>query len=109
MKTIDYMKVIDIISILFGADKKVELKAHHDRETDIFDIKTIRADGTELSYRILLQQHNMVLIIEKQYFKSVKFHKWISRFEYEMEQTFYKNIKIDINEEAIDYRVNITF
>ena len=77
MKTIDYMKVIDIVSMLLGADKNVELTAHHDKETDIFDIKTLRADGTELLYRILLQHHNMVLIIEKQYFKSVKFHEWI--------------------------------
>jgi hypothetical protein len=109
MKTIDYMKVIDIISMLFGGDKKADLTAHHEKETDIFDIKNTCADKTELSYRILLQHHNMVLLIEKQYFKSVKFPEWISRFEYEMEQTFYRNIKIDINEEATNYRINITF
>lgn len=108
MKTIDYMKVIDIVGKLFGANKKAELTAHHNKETDIFDVKTSCADGKELSYRILLQQYNMAIIIEKKYFKSVKFHKWISRFEYEMEQTFYKNIKIDTTEEAINYKIKIT-
>lgn len=108
MKTLDYMKVIDMVSKLFGANEKAELTAHHDKETDIFDVKTICADGRELSYRILLQKYNMAIIIEKKYFQSVKFRKWISRFEYEMEQTFYKNIKIDTTEEAINYTINIT-
>ena len=108
MKTIDYMKVIDIVSKLFGASKNAELTAHHEKEVDIFDITTTCADERELSYRILLQQYKMAIIIEKKYFQSVKFHKWLSRFEYEMEQTFYKNIKIDTTEEAINYTINIT-
>ena len=107
MKSLDYMKVIDIVSKLFQADRKVDLKASHEKKIDIFEIQAKCHDGRKLAYHIHLKPHEMDVIIPKKSFESKKFSKWISQFEYEMEQTFFRNVKIDVHEEAIDYRIVI--
>lgn len=108
MSTIDYMKVIDIISKLFEADRKVDLTATHDK-IDIFDIVTHCYDGTKVPYRMLLQKYELDVIIKKEDFPGdMKFSKFVSRFEYEMEQEFLTNVQIESEEEAVKYKVKIT-
>ena len=106
MKKIDYMKVIDIISNLFKAERNVDLSAKHEK-IDIFDITMKCHNGSEVSYRIHLPDYEMEIIFAKKYFDTIKFDKWISKFEYKMEQTFLRNIKIEVHEETHDYRIKV--
>jgi hypothetical protein len=107
MITRDYMKVIDIVSKAFDADKDVKLTASHDT-IDIFDIKTTRHDGEIISYRLLLRKDELELVLAKPLFVDMKFDKFISRFEYEMEQAFLTNIHLETSDDSRDYHVKIT-
>lgn len=108
MSTIDYMKIIDIISKLLEANRQVDLTATHDK-IDIFDVITHCYDGTDVPYRILLRKYDMDVIFKIDDFPAnMKFSKFVSRFEYEMEQTFLTNVHIESEEESIKYKVKIS-
>ena len=105
------MKVIDIISKTFEAHKEVDLKASHDRQDKIdkFDITMRLVKGGEIHYRVFMQKHELDIILDKKYFESMKFKKWISVFEYELEQTMLMNIRLSVSEDPTDYTVKIIF
>ncbi len=111
MGTIDYMKVVDIISKTFGAKREVQLDASHDRsnKTDKFDIVMTTQDGGKIPYKIYLFRHELDIIFDKQYFESKSFKKWVSLFEYELEQAMFINIKLNITEDAAKYTIKVIF
>jgi hypothetical protein len=111
MSNIDYMKVIDIISKTFGANKEVDLKAAHDRrdKTDKFDITMTLSDGSHFSYRILLFRHELDVIMDKNSIDDKQFKKWVSSFEYELEQSLFINIHLSVTDEINEYQVKVTF
>ncbi len=111
MSNIDYMKVIDIISKTFGANKEVDLKATHDKrdKTDKFDITMTLQDGSHFSYRIFLYRHELDVLLNKNSVDDKKFRKWVSSFEYELEQTLFLNIKLNISDEMNEYKVKVIF
>ncbi len=95
MSYIDYMKVIDCAVMLFNADPSFDLKARHEK-TDIFDITmTIPGEKTR-SFRCTVSGNDIKLIMPLSLFDSNEdFRKWLSKFEYELEQTFFMNIRLD--------------
>ena len=111
MSSIDYMRVIDIISKTFNAHKEVDLKATHDRhdKIDKFDIVMTTIDGVDIAYRILLHRHELDILFKKTIFENKKFKKWLSVFEYELEQKLITNIKISVIEETVEYLVKVGF
>lgn len=111
MSSIDYMKVIDIISKTFGANKEVDLKATHDRQDKIdkFDITMTLSDGSNLTYRILLFRHELDILLEKKCIDGKQFKKWISNFEYELEQSLFTNIHLNVSDEINEYKIKVTF
>ncbi len=108
MPPVDYMKVVDIISRIFNAKKTVDLKATHEK-VDIFDISTTSLDGKPIAYRILLNGFTMEIILPKDLFNTIRFEKWQSMFEYEMEQAFLSNIRLEVRDQAGDYHIITTF
>ncbi len=111
MSSIDYMKVIDIISKTFGANKEVDLKAAHDRrdKTDKFDITMTLSDGSRFSYRILLFRHELDVLIDKNSVGEKEFKKWVSNFEFELEQTLFLNVKLNVSDEISEYKIKVMF
>lgn len=107
MTRVDYMRVIDIISELFKADKKVTLKAAG-KEIENFEVVTRCEDGTILNYKIHLEKFDIFLLIDKKYFIDFPFEKWISDFEYDLEQMFIKNAHVSFTGEGKDYKIKIT-
>ena len=106
MASIDYMKVIDIITKLFDASRPLDLDARHEK-SDIFDVRSQRSDGSGLEYRIVLGKFDIQIIIGKKYFPENGFDKWLPRFEFEMEQAFLSNISLKIEDEPEQYRIKI--
>ncbi|HDP80245.1 MAG TPA: hypothetical protein ENN21_05315 [Spirochaetes bacterium] len=108
MAPVDYMKVIDIISKTFNADKTVDLEASHDK-VDIFDVTATLSSGAKLKYRILMHNYELDIVIPIRAFGDMKFSKWLSLFEYELEQSFMRNIKIETQEGPGEYRIRTSF
>lgn len=100
------MKVIDIISRLFGSEKGPEITGFHEK-TDNLDVRLPLAGG-EISLRLTLEKYDIVILITRKGFPAPDFGKWVSRFEYELEQTFFSNIRVEVHTEGENYRIRIS-
>lgn len=107
MATIDYMKVIDLISQLFNAEK-VDYSSSHSK-FDIFDIVLTLKNNIERKCRLYLDKSYLEIIFNKGYLSEKEFDKWISKFEFQLEQIFLRNIKIETHSESENYRIKITY
>ena len=107
----DYMKVVDVISRTFQAAREVKFQAVHDRkdQVDKFLVEMNLPGGAVVPYRIHLLGHDLDVIIGKKYFDSLDFDKWLSAFEYELEQKFLTNVKLAVSNDATDYRIRLPF
>jgi len=112
MSAVDYMKVIDIISRLVGAKDRAEVDATHDK-VDIFDVKVETIENETKFFQVRLKDYDLEIVFPKTFFKEDKrkkdFNKLISELEYEMEQSFFINVKFEINEDLVNYKVKIPF
>ncbi len=108
MANIDYMKVIDLITKMFSARGDIELKASHDK-VDIFDFTLNLKDGTALQCRVYHDQHSLEVVFDKDHLTDSEYQKWLSKFEYELEQEFLRNIKIEADGDAYKHRTKILF
>lgn len=107
MTTIDYMKVIDIISDIFKASRQVELKAKGGT-VQTFEVETVMADKSLLQYKMTLKKYDVSILINKKYFEYLKKETFFSKMEYMLEQVFFKNIKLSLIDEGEEYYITIS-
>jgi hypothetical protein len=107
MAVIDYMKVIDILSDLFGASHEVKLTST-DNKLQSFKVETPLADGAPLIYKMVLMKYDLSIFIDKQYFKKMKTGLFMSKIEYLLEQKFMKNIKLKLIDDGSSYTLTIS-
>ncbi len=107
MSNIDYMKVIDIIAKTFDVAKTYELNAHHDK-VDIFDV-TMEGKDITRNCRIYMRKYELQIEFNRDYYDMRGFNKWLGKFEYELEQEFLRNIKLDVDHDSAVYKVIVHF
>jgi hypothetical protein len=111
MSTLDhenYRKVIQIVAESLDSSEDLTIDAAHDK-VDIFDVSFTTVQGEQKQFRILRKKYELDVIIKKEYFPEKKFDKWLSNFEYELEQTFLTNIKVDVDENPVNYDITVHF
>lgn len=111
MSTLDhdnYRKVIQIVAESFDASEDLTIDAAHDK-VDIFDISFTSVRGDNKKFRILRRKYEVDVILKKDYFTGNSFDKWLSGFEYELEQTFLTNIEIDVDDNPVHYEITVKF
>jgi len=105
MPQIDYMKVIGALSKTLNLET-IDMK-FHDRSTDRLDI-IMGADAVqEKKFTLSLTNFSVELSFSKQYLSGKDFEKWITRFEYELEQAFVSNVSIHLSEEPSNHILKI--
>ncbi len=103
----DYMKVISVLAKSFKASREPDVVASHEGH-DIFEVAFHSIEG-DIKYKVYyFGKHNMDIIIGKGVFKSIKFEKWLSNVEYDLEQAFHKNVKLESQTGITDYRIKLT-
>jgi CTP:phosphocholine cytidylyltransferase-like protein len=107
MSHIDYMKIIDILIKSFGAHK-YEMEATHEK-IDIFDITIPGDTGKEKNFKFLLSKYQLEILYSNKYLTEDEFERWLSKFEYELEQTFFVNIDLVKEITPINYRILLSY
>jgi len=109
MSVSEYRKVIDVIAGSLGAGKSVELNYSHDtsHKIDVIDVKMLTAGDETIECRVNLRTTHLEIVFNKKYFTQAKFEKFLSRFEYDLEQVFTRNIHIERVEESLEYRIRV--
>ncbi|HOT45369.1 MAG TPA: hypothetical protein PLM53_11040 [Spirochaetota bacterium] len=105
MPQIDYMKVIGALAKTLSMET-IDMK-FHDRSTDRLDIIMGAAAAQEKKFTLSLTNFSAELAFSKQYLSEKDFEKWITAFEYELEQAFMKNVTIHRDEDASSHILKI--
>ncbi|MBP7583622.1 MAG: hypothetical protein KBA61_06290 [Spirochaetes bacterium] len=109
MGTQEYRKIIDVMAGSLEAGKAVDLNYLHDtsRKLDVIDVTMTTAANDKIECRVLLRQGFLELTFNKRFFTPAKYQKFISRFEYDLEQSFGRNIHLDSEEETLEYKIKL--
>lgn len=107
MADIDYMKIIDIISDLMSSEKKVDIKSAENNKIKSFIVEAAINKGIKLNYTLSLKSSHIEIEINSRYFKEIPIEKWIKKFEFSLEQLFYKNIGVTYTQKHEQYIISI--
>ncbi len=105
MPKIDYMKVIGALSKTLNLET-IDMK-FHDASTDRLEIIMGGTGVQEKKFNLSLSNFSVELAFSKQYLSTKEFDKWITRFEYELEQTFMKNVAIHTGGDTSNHIIKI--
>ena len=103
----NYRRVIDVITKTFNANRSVDIAALHDRD-DIFDVTMTMPDGGAKKFRVVQRPYELEVVFGRDFFTQDKMERWLGSFEFELEQTFLVNVKVDVKSDAEKHIVKIT-
>jgi hypothetical protein len=107
MMKINYMKVIDILARSLRMEK-VDMQ-FPDATTNNFEFIMVGPDKVKKPFKLAVKDYNLELALLKNCFTNREFEKWLSAFEYDLEQTFLQNITVHAHEDASAYIIKIAF
>ncbi len=105
----EYRKVIDVLAKTLGAGNSVELNYAHDtsHKIDVIDVTMGTSSDGNVQSRFYLRPAYLEISFPKEAFTREKFTKVVSRFEYDLEQTFLRNIHLESTAEESEYKIRI--
>lgn len=106
MPPIDYMKVLDIAATTMEISSHIEVQA---LDIKLFKAVLTRDDGSIAEIFIRVGDYDLELSLDKTALNKKEFQKWLSKFEFELEQVFFKNINLKSSETKLEYKINIEF
>lgn len=106
MPAIDYMKVLDIAAFTLETASHIELIA---LDLTLFSARLSRDDGSIFEIIMKVSDFDLELTFNKDILNKKEFEKWLNRFEFQLEQNFYKNIALDQTESKSEYKITVQF
>jgi hypothetical protein len=104
MATLDYMKVLDVAVQTLNISQQVEIQA---LDLSVFQAVITQPDGKKINVIINVKKFELEIVLQKDIFNEKEFIKWLMKFEYNLEQKFFKNISLSHSETKTDYRIKI--
>ncbi len=106
MAKIDYMKIIGALSKTLNLET-IDMK-FQDKSTDRLEITMGGEAVKERKFTLTLADFSLELAFSKQYLTGRDFDKWVTNFEYELEQAFVSNVDIDVQGDPSNHVLTIT-
>ncbi len=106
MTSIDYMKVLDIAALAMQSESHIRVEA--------LDLKKFKAtinspEGKDIEILASVSEFSMDLSLARDMLEPKKLRKWLTEFEYLLEQNFYKNIIIEDAGNSREFKIKIDF
>lgn len=105
MANIDHKKIFDAAASALEASANVNIEA---KDLNAFSAGITMENGSVIIFSAITGEYSMDLSLAKQSLNRREYTKFISRFEYNLEQKFYKNIRIEQQETSKDYKIKIS-
>jgi len=106
MPAIDYMKLLDIAALTLETSSHIEVNA---LDLKLFKAVLSREEGSDIEILVKIDEFEIELSFDNKIMSEKEFDKWLRKFEYHLEQHFFKNISIETSESKQDYRVKILY
>jgi hypothetical protein len=106
MSKIDYMKVVGVLGRTLKLET-VDMK-FQDASTDRLEITMGGRSIPEKKFLLSISDFSLELAFPAAYLQGRDLEKWLSSFEYELEQAFVKNVDLHINSDSSKHTVRVT-
>ncbi len=107
MGAFDYTKVIDEIA---GHFKATDIDYQDfDRSSTRFNVSMIDPHGEKLDFEFVLADYHMFVTFDEKYQNESEINRWMSEFEYNLEQAFNRNIGIDVQHSGGTWNVKVEY
>jgi hypothetical protein len=103
---IDYMKVIGVMSKTLQLET-IDLQ-FPDKSIDRLEITMGGQAQPEKKFRLNLSAFSFELVFSLQYLGGKLFDKWLTSFEYELEQAFMKNVEVHDHKDLSNHVIKVT-
>lgn len=107
MSNIDYLKVIGALSKTLGMEA-VDIR-FPEKSPDSIDVTMGAASTHEKDFHIKLKGFSIELSFPEDYFSRKELQRWLSILEYELEQAFMRNIKIQAGTRSRSHVLTVDF
>ncbi|HPS58272.1 MAG TPA: hypothetical protein PK514_09215 [Spirochaetota bacterium] len=105
MPNIDYKIIFDAAASALDASSNVIIEA---KEPNTYSAGITMENGTVIKFTAIPGEYSLELSLPKESLERREYIKFMSRFEFNLEQKFFKNIKFDPQETSKDYRIKIS-
>lgn len=106
MSDVDYNKIFYAAASALDASANVTVEA---LDLDTYTAGITLENGSLLTLTAVSGEYSIELSLAKESLKRREYIKFLSRFEYNLEQKFFKNIKFESREMSGEYRIKISF
>jgi len=107
MPQLDYHKVISIIGRTLESEADIAVQKTADR-SEVFNITFSDRNGSKKDFKMINSHFRIELQVGRSQFDEKTFNRWIKSFEYDLEQAFFTNIKVTVENDASLYRIIVT-
>ncbi len=106
MAKIDYMKVVGVLGRTLKMET-VDMK-FQDSTSNRLEVTMGGPSMPEKKFQLSIADFSLELAFPAAYLQGRDLQKWISSFEYELEQAFVTNIDLHVNSDASKHVVRVT-
>ncbi|HOD13931.1 MAG TPA: hypothetical protein PK307_05300 [Spirochaetota bacterium] len=106
MAKIDYMKVVGVLGRTLKLET-VDMK-FQDATSDRLEITMGGPSIPEKKVLLSIADFSIELSFSADYLQGRDFQKWLSSFEYELEQAFVTNVDLHVNSDASKHVIRVT-
>jgi hypothetical protein len=106
MSTIDYMKMVGVLGRTLKLET-IDMK-FQDSSTDRLEVTLGGQSVPEKKFFLSLSSFSLELSFPAQYLQGRDLEKWLSSFEYELEQAYLKNVDIHITSDSSRHTLKVT-
>jgi hypothetical protein len=106
MTKIDYMKVVGVLGRTLKMET-VDMK-FQDSTSNRLEVTMGGPSMPEKKFQLSIADFSLELAFPADYLQGRDLQKWISSFEYELEQAFVTNIELHVNSDASKHVIRVT-
>ncbi len=107
MVRFDYTKMIKAFAKSFSPDSEFSL-SYPEHSLSVLNVAVNGSVGA-IECRAMLAPYAAEIVIGKSFIPDDNLERWINRLEFELEQAFLKNMKVETEDLKDSYRIKIEF
>ena len=106
MPHIDYMKLLHIAAVTLETSTQIDL---HTLDINYYNARLTRDDGSKIEIQLRVFDFEIELTLSNKIMNEKELLKWLPKFEYQLEQNYFKNIALTHSETNNEYKIKIVF
>ncbi len=104
MPHIDYMKLLHVAAVTLKTSTQIDLQT---LDINYYNARLSRDNGSKIEIQVRVFEFEIELTLSNKILTEKEFIKWLSEFEFQLEQVFFKNITLTHSEKNNAYTIKI--